>query len=113
MMLNSTGGAAAGYPANWAEMTPTQKRKWRLDKLLVTDNIPFVSPEAKEKYITRAKRTIAYYNVEEYDQVPINLPVGNHPFSMFGVNQRTAMYDYEQAVAAVAKFNEKYSEELD
>jgi uroporphyrinogen-III decarboxylase len=113
MMMSSGGGAALLYPANWSEMTPAEKRKWRLDRLLLTDHINFVSPEAKQKYITSAKRTIAYYNIEEYDKVPINLPVGNLPFSLFGVSQRTAMYDYEQAVAAVAKFNEKYSVELD
>jgi hypothetical protein len=113
MMMNSSGGAASGYPANWSEMSPKQKRKWRLDRFLDADRIPFVSAEAKKKYQARAKRTVAYYNVEEFDKVPISLPVGNLPFSMNGLNQRTAMYDYEQAVAACNKFNEKYSDELE
>ncbi|HSW56935.1 MAG TPA: uroporphyrinogen decarboxylase family protein [Dehalococcoidales bacterium] len=113
MMLNSSSGPVPGYPANWAEMTPAEKRKWRLDKLLNIDHIRFVSPEAKQKYLTRLKRTIAYYNVEEYDRVPVALPVGNLPFNLYGVNTRTAMYDYEQAVAACKKFNEQYSEELE
>ncbi len=113
MMMNSAGGGVLAYPANWTEMTPAQKRKWRLDRMLNADHIQFVSPEAKQKYQIRVKRNIAYYNVEEYDRIPVNLPVGNLPLTINGVNTRTAMYDYEQAVAAVKKFNEKYSEELE
>jgi hypothetical protein len=70
MMMNSSGGAASGYPANWSEMSPAQKRKWRLDRQLNAEHIPFVSAEAKKKYQTRAKRTVAYYNIEEFDKVP-------------------------------------------
>jgi hypothetical protein len=113
MMMNSAGGTASGYPANWSEMNAEQKRKWRLDNFLSADHVKFVSPEAKQKYTIRAKRMVAYYNVEEFDKVPISLPVGGLPFSMNGVNTRTAMYDYEQAAAACKKFNDKYSDELE
>jgi hypothetical protein len=113
MMMNSSSGVVSGYPANWAEMTPEQKRKWRLDKVLNTDNKQFVSEDAKQKYTKRVKRSIAYYNIEEYDRVPVNLPVGNLPRTMFGVSARTSMYDYEQTLTAVTKFNEQYADELE
>lgn len=113
MMMNRNGGNGVAYPDNWKEMTPEQKRKWRLDNFLNAEGVKFVSEEAKKNYRIRAQRTVAYYNVEEGDRVPISLPVGNLPFTMFGVNMRTAMYDYEQAVAACKKFNDKYAAELE
>jgi hypothetical protein len=113
MMMSSMGGKAASYPENWAEMTPAEKRKWRLDKTLATDHIQFVSPEAKQRYQIRAKRTVAYYNVEESDRVPLNLPMGSLPLAMNGVSMRSAMYDYALAAEACKKFNARYSEELE
>jgi hypothetical protein len=113
MMMNRAISEKSGYPDNWSALTPSQKRQWRLDNFLNTRNIQFVSPEAKAKYQLSAQRTVAFYNIEEADRVPISLPVGNLPFSLNGVSTRTAMYDYEQAVAACNKFNARYSSELD
>jgi hypothetical protein len=78
MMMNRQGGQQPGYPENWSGLTPQQKRQWRLDKYLKAENIEFVSAEAKEQYQIRAKRRIAFYNVEEYDRVPVNLPVSSY-----------------------------------
>ncbi len=96
----------------WEEMTPQEKRAERLNRWLNNDsNLP--NDEAKKAYRTRVQRLIDVYNVEEPDRVPVNLPVGNLPLTMFGVNAHTAMYDHEKALEAIAKFNEKYSEELE
>ena len=34
-----------GLPANWAELSPAQKREHRLNQFLNPPDIPFVSPE--------------------------------------------------------------------
>jgi hypothetical protein len=111
MFMRAAGGGAS-LPANWSEMTPEQKRQWRLNNFL-NPAFNFVSEEAKKAYLIRAKRMVDVYNVAEPDRVPLSLPVGNLPYSLYGVSERTAMYDYVQAVEACKKFNEQYSAELE
>jgi uroporphyrinogen-III decarboxylase len=94
-------------------MTPEEKRQYRLNATLDTSGMKFPSPEAEKAFKARAKRMVDVYNVREPDRVPVVLPVGNLPLTMFGVNARTAMYDPEKAIEASAKFNAKYSEELE
>lgn len=108
-MVNSR----TALPENWAEMTPGEKRQWRLDKFLKAENIPFENPEAKAAYQLRAKRIVDAYNLVEPDRVPVNLPVGNLPYILYGINTHTIMYDIEKAVEACNQFNEKYSETLE
>jgi hypothetical protein len=98
---------------NWTEMTPQEKRDQRLKGWLNNWGNKFTDADAEKAYKTRVQRLIDVYNVREPDRVPVNLPVGNLPFTMFGVNAHTAMYDYEKALQAAAKFNEKYSAELE
>jgi uroporphyrinogen-III decarboxylase len=97
----------------WSEMTPQEKRAKRLDRWLNNYGNKFASKEAEKAYKTRVQRLIDVYNVTEPDRVPVHLPVGNLPLRMYGINSYTAMYDYEKALEATAKFNEKYSEELE
>ncbi|OGN96931.1 MAG: hypothetical protein A2Y89_06955 [Chloroflexi bacterium RBG_13_51_18] len=103
----------SNLPDNWAQMTPEQKRQYRLNKTLDTSAMKFPSPEAEKAYKTRTQRMVDVYNVREPDRVPVNLPVGNLPLRMAGVNSHSAMYDYEKALEATRKFNEKYSQELE
>src|SRR4030042_398540 len=103
--------AMSGLPVNWGEMNRVQKREYRLSRMLDTDGIRFVSPEAEKNYKLRAQRQIDVYNVTEPDQVPVNLPIGNLPLLMEGLNSYTSMYEPEKAVAACKKFNEEYGEE--
>ena len=110
---SGSAGKLGGLPENWAQMTPEQKRAHRLEGLLNPPNASFISPEAEQAYKVRAKRLVDIYNVEEPDRVPVNLPIGNLPYNLYGITLRTAMYDYDQAVAACRQFNEKYSEELE
>jgi hypothetical protein len=100
-------------PDNWAQLTPAQKRQYRLDKYLNAEGINFVSEEAKKAYRVRAQRMVDVYNVREPDRVPVTVPVGNLPLEQAGINNYTAMYNYEKAIEAYKKFNEKYAEELE
>ena len=86
--------ANAGLPDNWSEMSREQKREYRLNRMLDTGGINFVSSEAEKNYKIRAQRQIDVYNVTEPDQVPVNLPVGNLPLLMEGLNSYTSMYEF-------------------
>jgi hypothetical protein len=113
MMVNRAGGRNTSLPANWAEMTPELKRKWRLENFASGEKINFLNVEAKNNYKMRARRMIDVYSVQEPDRVPLSLPAGNLPLTLFNVNARTSMYDCEQALAAARQFNEQYSSELE
>jgi hypothetical protein len=102
-----------GLPENWAQLTPEQKREYRLNQFLNPANIPFVSDAAARAYKVRARRIVDVYNVQEPDRVPVSLPVGNLPLIMAGVSMHEAMYDVEKGIEACNKFNETYSEELE
>jgi hypothetical protein len=100
-------------PENWKDLTPEQKRQVRLDNFATGKGIKFASPEAKKAYQIRAKRIVNVYNVEEPDRVPVNIFPNTLPYLVSGTSVRSAMYDYNQALAACKKFNEKYSEALE
>ena len=44
----------ANLPENWAQMTPEQKRQYRLNKTLDTTGMKFPTPEAEKAYKVRA-----------------------------------------------------------
>jgi hypothetical protein len=102
-----------GYPTDWAQLTPAQKREYRLNRFLNPDNVKFVSPEAEKAYKIRAQRYVDAFNVKEPDRVPVNLPVGDLPNILHGVSMHAAMYDIEKAIEACREFNKKYSNELE
>jgi hypothetical protein len=106
MMANS-------YPADWAQLTPAQKREYRLNRFLNPPNANFVGPEAEKAYKIRAQRYVDAFNVKEPDRVPVNLPVGELPNLLHGVSMHTAMYNIEKAIEACKAFNKKYAEELE
>jgi hypothetical protein len=97
----------------WAEMNPQEKRAYRLSGWLNNWGNKFPDANAEKAYKTRTHRLIDVYNVTEPDRVPVNLPVGNLPLKMAGVDAYTAMYDPEIAIQASQKFGEKYGEELE
>jgi uroporphyrinogen-III decarboxylase len=106
-------GRMSGYPADWTQRTPEQKRQWRLGNFLNPPNLQFVSDKAKNDYKVRAQQYVDVYNLQEPDRVPVTLPVGNLPYTNYGITLHDAMYDYELAVKACKKFNEQYSEDLE
>ena len=103
----------SGRPENWGKMTPAEKRKYRLDGYLSTAGRKFVSPEAEKAYKVRAQRMVDVFNVTEPDMIPVTLPVGNLPLSLYGLNSHDTFYNHEKVVQACQKFNEKYGEELE
>jgi len=103
----------SGLPDNWAQMTPAQKREYRLNQFLNPTNIKFINPEAARAYKVRAQRTVDAFNVKEPDRVPVSLPVGSLPLNLAGVTMHEAMYDIEKAIQACKVFNEKHSAELE
>ena len=101
-------------PENWSEMTPEQKRTWRLENFRRSgERIKFISPEAEKAYNVRAKRLVDVYNLRKPDRVPINITAGNLPLTMAGLKPRAAFYEPQQAIEASMKFNERYSQELE
>ncbi len=112
-MPNDALPESSRLPENWAQMTPEQKRQYRLNKFLNPNDVKFVSSEAKKVYQVRAQRLVDVYNVQEPDRVPVSLPVGNLPFTSSGINLHTAMYDINKAIQACKEFNAKYSAELE
>jgi hypothetical protein len=60
------------YPYNWLQMTPEQKREWRLARFLNPPGVKFISPEAEKAYHIRAQRLVDVYNVREPDRVPLS-----------------------------------------
>jgi uroporphyrinogen-III decarboxylase len=103
----------AGLPPNWSQMTREQRREYRLNKFINTENINFISPEAAKAYKTRAQRYVDVYNLKEPDRVPVQMPIGNLPFIYGGISVHTSMYDYEKTLQACQKFNDRYSAELE
>lgn len=112
-IFGSIGNLAGTQSSDWSQLTPEQKRQRRLDNFLNPPGMNFVSDKAKNNYRIRAQRLVDVYSVKEPDRVPLNLPVGNLPFINYGINYRTAMYEYDKAVAACKKFNAEFSEELE
>jgi len=53
---NVAGMLHTGLPANWAQLTPEQKREWRLNNFLNPTNLQFVGEKAKNEYKVRARR---------------------------------------------------------
>jgi hypothetical protein len=98
---------------SWDDMTPQEKKETRFNRWLDNWGNKFPDADAEKSYKTRVQRLIDVYNVREPDRIPVSLPVGNLPFTMYGISIRTAMYDYEKALQAIAKFNEKYGAELE
>ncbi len=97
----------------WAEMTPEEKRAYRLNGWLNNWGNSFPSPEAEKAYKTRVQRLIDVYNVQEPDRVPVNIPVGDLPLKMAGLTTYDSMYNIEKALEAAAEFNKKYAEEFE
>jgi hypothetical protein len=112
-ILGSIANQPTGKAEDWSRLTPEQKRERRLQNFLNPPGLTFVSKKAESEYKIRAKRMVDALNLEEPDRVPVNLPVGNLPYTNYGINLHTAMYEYDKAVEACKKFNEELSEELE
>ena len=101
-------------PENWDGLNPEQKREQRLKWLAESArDIKFVSAEAEKNYKTKLQRLINVYKVREPDRVPVTVSTGVAPLYAYGIDYHTAIYNYEKAVQAFARFNEEHGIELD
>jgi hypothetical protein len=101
-------------PENWATLTADQKRDARFNwQMEAVANIKFVSPEAEKRYRHKLQRMLDAYKVQEPDRVPVSLNLGAVPYFSYGIDYYTAIYEYEKAVQAYAKFNPEHVLELD
>jgi uroporphyrinogen-III decarboxylase len=101
-------------PDNWNQMTPEQKREQRFAWLADSvGKINFVSPEAEKSYKTRLQRLIDAYRVREPDRVPVSFNPGAMPYFAGGMDYYTAIYNYEKAIEAYARFNAEHALDLD
>ncbi len=88
----------------WADMTPDEKRAWRIERWRNPD-IEFVSPEAEAEYKARVDRFVAAFDLREPDRVPVNLNAGLWPAVFGGITPYDAMHDAEAAGKAWIDFN--------
>jgi hypothetical protein len=91
----------------WADMTPAERRAWRIDKWRNPD-IEFASPEAEAAYKGRVDRIVAALNLEKPDRVPVRLNMGFWPAKSGGLTAYEAMTDTPRAVKAWKDFNLKF-----
>jgi uroporphyrinogen-III decarboxylase len=92
----------------WAQLSPEEKLEQRFNWLLNPPMVQFVSPEAEKTYKIRAQRLIDVYKVQEPDRVPVFLSINAMPAFLYGMDYRTAMYDYDKAAQAWTKFIEEF-----
>ena len=95
----------------WAQLSPEEKMEQRFNGWLNPQGVTFISMEAEKAYKIRVQRLINVYKVQEPDRVPVSLPVGAMPAYLYGMDYKTAMYDYDKTIQAWKKFNEEF--ELD
>ena len=88
----------------WAEMTPEERRAFRIDKWR-NPEVEFKSPEAEAAYKARVERLVAAINLQEPDRVPVALTAGFWPAAWAGLTPYEAMHDAERAAQAWVDFN--------
>ena len=89
----------------WEELTPDEKQEERFKKLLSTEGIEFVSPQAEKSYKERVNRLKDVVQLKKLpDRVPV-LPITSFfPVYYAGITPQEAMYDYEKLAKAFKKF---------
>ncbi len=95
------------YPKNWADMTPAEKRAWRIDRWRNPD-VEWASPEAEAEYKARVDRIVAAIDLQKPDRVPVRLNMGFWPAKSAGITAYQAMSDAELGVKAWKDFNLKF-----
>jgi hypothetical protein len=94
-------------PKNWADLTPAEKRAWRIDKWRNPD-VAWASPEAEADYKARVDRIVAAINLQKPDRVPVRLNMGFWPAKSAGITAYEAMSDPVKGTKAWKEFNLKF-----
>ena len=94
-------------PKNWADMTPAERRAWRIDKWRNPD-AAWASPGAEADYKARVDRIVAAINLQKPDRVPVRLNMGFWPAKSAGITAYQAMSDAALGARAWKEFNLKF-----
>jgi uroporphyrinogen-III decarboxylase len=94
----------------WADMNREEKRAQRFKWYLEPEGVNFISEEAAKNYKIRTRRMADVYHVREPDRVPVSLPIGAVPATLYGTDYHTCMYDYEKTIQTWDKFNEDFKD---
>jgi hypothetical protein len=95
----------------WADMTPEERRAWRIDKWRNPD-VEWKSPEAEADYKARIDRVVAAIDLQKPDRVPVRLNMGFWPAKSAGLTAYEAMSDAPRAVKAWKDFNLKFQPDV-
>ena len=88
-------------PDNWKDLSSEEKLALRLDHFVSTDNIDFISAEARDAYKERV--TIIREAVEMKKvpyRVPVNPMIGEYALRYYGLTPYDQMYNQEEALDA-------------
>jgi hypothetical protein len=100
--------------AEWAHLTPAQKRARRINRWQSSvQEINFVNPAAQQKYLLQLQRLIDVLNVEEPDRVPVGFHLAQIPFKLAGISFHNGIYDYQQLAQVYDWFNTEHAAELE
>lgn len=80
-----------------------EKREQRFKRWLEAPGVQF-SSGAEKAYKSKVTRLTKVIKLEKPDRVPVTAYVGFYPAYLYGIDLRTAMYDYEQLNRAWSKF---------
>jgi Uroporphyrinogen decarboxylase (URO-D) len=94
-------------PKNWGDMTPAERRAWRIDKWRNPD-VEWASPEAEAEYKARVDRIVAAIDLKKPDRVPVRLNMGFWPAKSAGITAYEAMSDAVKGAKAWKDFNLKF-----
>ena len=89
--------------ANWADLTPAQKREKRFEAWLEAPGINFATPEAKAGYRARVKRLIDAISLKKPDRVPTTPFLGEYVAAYCGYTQKDMMYDVDKCIDAATR----------
>jgi hypothetical protein len=95
--------------AEWAELSPGERREERFKRWLAPKNVKFDSPQARQAYRERVARFIKVFKLQEPDRVPCMLPAGFYAASHANTNLGKVMYDYDELRRAWLKFLNEFA----
>ncbi len=98
----------------WSEMTKEEKREHRLkDYINPPPETKFRDAKAEKLFKERVDRHLKASLCEKPDRVPVSLPLGAYPAYYYGLDYKTAMYDYKAAREAWTRFMWDFYDDMD
>lgn len=100
-------------PDNWKDLNSEEKLALRLDHFVSTDDIDFISDEAKDAY---KERVTIIRDAVEMKKVPYRVPVnpmlGEYALRYYGLTPYDQMYNQEEAFDAILKFDMEFQSDV-